>query len=147
MSETFFTSFDVPKCIKQLKRNGSAVQVWINYPLNCIWLLSFIRFPLSVMFNLSIQTGELPDIWKVASVTPIFEKGPPSNSANYRPIVLICVGCKLLETGININLLNHLLFPFGSITNLAMLISLLVQTKKTTNIFISNQTVFNLHIL
>ena len=71
---------------------------------------SFVRFPLSLIFNLylSIQIGELPDIWKVASVTPIFKKGSPSDPANYRPISLTCVACKLIETGIKSNLLNHL---------------------------------------
>lgn len=61
------------------------------------------------MFSLSIQTGELTDIWQVDSVTPIFKKGQPSDPANYRPITLTCVACKLLETGIKTNLLNHLL--------------------------------------
>jgi len=61
------------------------------------------------MFNLSIQISELPDTWRVVSVTPIFKKGSPSDPANYRPISLTCVACKLLETGIKTSLLNHLL--------------------------------------
>ena len=63
-------------------------------------LIRIDTLPLSIIFNLSIQTGELPDIWKVASVTPIFKKGSQSDPANYRPISLTCVACKLLETGI-----------------------------------------------
>ena len=99
---------EVSKCIKQLKCNGNAGPD--NLPTQFYKVTnSFVRFPLSIIFNLSVQTGELPDIWKVASVTPIFKKGLPSHPTNYRPISLTCVGCKLLETGIKTNLLNHLL--------------------------------------
>jgi len=53
------------------------------------------------MFNLSTQTGELPDIRKVAKLLhPIFKKGSSNNPTNYRSISLTCVACKLLETGI-----------------------------------------------
>jgi len=31
---------------------------------------------------MSVQTGDLPDIWKSASITPVFKKGLPSD----RPI-------------------------------------------------------------
>ena len=107
MPTSFFTPFEVSKCIKNLKHNGSAGPD--NLPAEFYKVTdSFVRFPLSIIFNLSIQTGELPDIWKVASVTPIFKKGSPSDPANYRPISLTCVACKLLETGIKSNLLNHL---------------------------------------
>ena len=108
MPATFFTPIEVSKCIKQLKCNGSASPD--SLPAEFFKVTDcFVRFPLSVIFNLSIQTGELPGIWKVASVTPIFKKGSPSDPANYRPISLTCVACKLLETGIKANLVNHLL--------------------------------------
>ena len=108
MPTSFFTLSEVSKCIKKLKRNGSAGPD--NLPAEFYKITdSFVWFPLSLIFNLSIQTGALPDIWKVASVTPIFKKGSPSDPANYRPISLTCVACKLLETGIKTNLLNHLL--------------------------------------
>jgi len=45
----------------------------------------------------------------IPPVNSISKKGSPSNPANYRPISLTRVACKLLETGIKINLLNHLL--------------------------------------
>jgi hypothetical protein len=59
-----------------------------------------IAFPLSVIFNLSLQTGDIPDIWKLASVVPVFKKGSPSDPCNYRPISLTCIACKLMESGI-----------------------------------------------
>ena len=38
------------------------------------------------IFNLSLKTGEYPDILKIAKVLPIFKKGDPSLTSNYRPI-------------------------------------------------------------
>jgi hypothetical protein len=48
-----------------------------------------ISYPLSIIFNISLQTADIPLIWKFTSITPIFKKGSPSNPANYRPISLI----------------------------------------------------------
>jgi len=108
MSPIFFTPMDVSKYIKQLKPNGSAGPD--NIPAEFYKATgSYILLPLSVIFNVSLQTGELPDVWKCASVTPIFKKGTPSDPANYRPISVTCIACKLLESGIKANLLNHLL--------------------------------------
>jgi len=62
-----------------------------------------------VIFNFSLQSGELPNIWRSATVTPVFKKGSPNDPKNYRPISLTCIPCKLLECGIKDALLQHLL--------------------------------------
>ena len=59
-----------------------------------------IIYPLSVIFNLSLQTGLVPEIWKHASIAPVFKKGSPSNPCNYRPISLTCIACELMESGV-----------------------------------------------
>ena len=59
-----------------------------------------IDFPLSIIFNISLQTGIIPDIWKLATVVPVFKKGSPGFPYNYRPISLTCIACKLIECGI-----------------------------------------------
>jgi len=56
-----------------------------------------VSLPLSLLFAKSFQTSSLPDIWKVATVTPVFKKGSPSDAANYRPISLTCIIGKLME--------------------------------------------------
>ena len=38
-----------------------------------------------------------PDIWKKASVTPIFKKGDPTRVENYRPICIFAILRKLLS--------------------------------------------------
>ena len=47
--------------------------------------------PLSMIFNLSLQEGVIPDVWELASVVPVFKKGQPGDPCNYRPIFLSLV--------------------------------------------------------
>ncbi len=53
--------------------------------------------PLSIVYNKSLATGELPDIWKAAKVVPIYKKGDRQEALNYRPVSLTCIPCKLME--------------------------------------------------
>lgn len=49
------------------------------------------------IFNLSIKTGEYPDLLKIAKVSPIFKSGSKNLTSNYRPIsVLSCIN-KIFE--------------------------------------------------
>ena len=54
--------------------------------------------PLSILFNMSLEEGQIPDEWKRAEVTAIFKKGTKSTPGNYRPVSLTCVVCSV---GIN----------------------------------------------
>ena len=51
-----------------------------------------------MIFNKSINSGGVPDIWKLANVTPIQEKGDIVLPINYRPISLTSVVYTLMET-------------------------------------------------
>ena len=55
-----------------------------------------------------METGKLPKDWKSANVTPIFKKGSNSDGKYYRPIRLTSVICKVLETLVRKQLINHL---------------------------------------
>ena len=50
---------------------------------------------LQIIFEQSLQSGKLPADWCRAFVTPIFKQGDKSSAANYRPISLTCILCKL----------------------------------------------------
>ena len=53
--------------------------------------------PLSILFNLSYRTGQIPNEWKSANVVPVFKKGDKSSVENYRPISLTCLVMKIFE--------------------------------------------------
>ena len=52
---------------------------------------------LTLIFQYSLDSGTLPDIWKTANVVPIFKKGDKEDPGNYRPVALTCIACKLLK--------------------------------------------------
>ena len=52
---------------------------------------------LTSFFQQSLHNGDLPSNWLTAWVAPIFKKGPQSEPANYRPVSLTCITCKMLE--------------------------------------------------
>ena len=53
--------------------------------------------PLSKLFNLSLQTGKVPNIWKEANVTPIHKKDEKCLVNNYRPVSLLSTIGKIME--------------------------------------------------
>lgn len=54
--------------------------------------------PMAVLFNTCLKTCSLPDIWKNHKITPIPKSGNTCLISNYRPISLLCVMSKVLET-------------------------------------------------
>ena len=50
-----------------------------------------------LLFQQSIDLGLIPDDWKSALIFPLFKKGDRTSPANYRPISLTSIPCKLLE--------------------------------------------------
>ncbi|TRZ14993.1 hypothetical protein HGM15179_012112 [Zosterops borbonicus] len=42
--------------------------------------------PLSIIYNQSWPTGEVPEDWKLANVTPIHKKGGKEDASDYRPV-------------------------------------------------------------
>jgi hypothetical protein len=62
---------------------------------------------LRVIFESSLTTGEVPQDWKDANVTPIFKKGEHYEPANYRPVSLTSIPCKILEHIIVSSMMNH----------------------------------------
>ena len=69
---------------------------------------STIASPLQRIFQLSLDTGEVPAAWRRVNVTPIFKKGNRKEPGNYRPISLTCICCKLVEKSIRLTMVNHM---------------------------------------
>ena len=70
---------------------------------------SSLSFPLAQLYQFLLSTCTVPKEWKLASVTPIFKKGKSCDVSNYRPISLISVCCKIMESVIKDELLSYLL--------------------------------------
>ena len=49
----------------------------------------------------------VPAMWKEANVAPVFKKGKRAEAANYRPISLTVVICKILEHIIASHIMRH----------------------------------------
>ena len=64
--------------------------------------------PLTLQFNVSIQTGMIPQDWRDASVAPLHKKGSKNKSENYRPVSLTSIISKLLESIVKDSLVKHL---------------------------------------
>ena len=61
-----------------------------------------------LLFEKTLQTGQLPSDWKKAQVCPLFKKGDKTEPSNYMPISLTCILCKVMEHIIASNLSTHL---------------------------------------
>ena len=62
---------------------------------------------IQLLFQRSLATGKIPADWKKANVSPVFKKGSKSDPANYRPISLTCILCKVMEHIIASKLTQH----------------------------------------
>ena len=56
-----------------------------------------VIYPLSIIFNQSMETGKFPDTMKKADVTPLYKSKDEQECTNYRPISLLLTLSKLLE--------------------------------------------------
>ena len=63
---------------------------------------------LQVIFNQSVNSGQLSSDWLMANITPVFKKGNRSCLTNYRPISLTSLCCKTLEHIIFHSIMEHL---------------------------------------
>ena len=61
-----------------------------------------------MLYRKSVAEGQVPEEWRQANVVPIFKKGSKMAAGNYRPVSLTCVSCKLLESILKDDIMQHL---------------------------------------
>ena len=69
-----------------------------SLPMKILLMLKTeISNPLSMLFNISLNTGQFPDILKLSQTIPIYKKGSKMETCNYRPISLLSNINKIFE--------------------------------------------------
>jgi hypothetical protein len=101
------TEWRIRKIIRKLRKDAAAGPDEIG-PRLLQELEDGIVPGLTMIFRCSLETGDVPEDWKMANVTPIFKKGTKTDPGNYRPVSLTSVCCKVLETAIRDDLMRHL---------------------------------------
>jgi hypothetical protein len=71
-------------------------------------ILPGIIEPFTHIINLSISTGIMPDVCKIAIVTPIHKEGDITDPGNYRPISILPILGKTIEYFVNDQLTQYL---------------------------------------
>ena len=72
-------------------------------------LNDYLSEPLAVIMN-TLKEGSLLKDWKEAHVIPIYKnKGAQNLAANYRPVSLTSIVCKLMESILRKHIMEHLL--------------------------------------
>jgi hypothetical protein len=61
-------------------------------------IASWLYKSLLKLFDISLSSGKLPQLWKLAHITPVYESnGSAQDVNNYRPISITSVLCKILR--------------------------------------------------
>ena len=107
LTGTWITTGKVKRKIKNLKPHSAAGLDGIapRFLLNCIDQIAPV---LAMLYRKSVETGQVPEEWRQANVVPKFKKGSKKEAGNYRPVSLTCVSCKLLESILKDDIMQHL---------------------------------------
>ncbi len=71
-------------------------------------IANIIIDPLVYCLNLSLSTGFVPKMAKIARVVPVFKSGDKNNLSNYRPISVLPTLSKVLEKVVDNRLSDYL---------------------------------------
>ena len=107
MPEFNISTAGIYKLLKDLNPNKAAGPDKIK-PLVLQELKDQIAPVLKVIFEISLNTGQVPQDWTSVNVAPLYKKGDKSLPANYRPISLTCIVCKMLEHIVASNVVKHM---------------------------------------
>ena len=90
------TKVEIKRIILKLKQKKSS---GYNKITNILLqdLSDVLLTPLEIIFNQSLTQGIFPDTMKLAEVVPLYKKGNPHHTENYRPILLLITLSKILE--------------------------------------------------
>ena len=106
MNDITFSIKGIKNLLDKLKPKKAAGPDKIS-PMILKTLSSSFAPILQVLFSKSYHLGNIPDDWRKANVTPVYKKGPKTDPANYRPISLTSIPCKIMEHIITSSIMKH----------------------------------------
>ena len=106
MDDIVISTPGVTKLLENLKPYKAVGPDKIN-PLVMKQLVVDIAPILTMLYQKSYETGQIPMDWRRAEVTPVFKKGSKTVACNYRPISLTCIACKIMEHISTSNIMKH----------------------------------------
>ena len=104
-------NFDLETVRKRLSKLSSSKAIDPDGLSNILFrgIVSGVALPLSLIFHTSYQEGLVPNSWKTATVTPEYKgKGQKCDPESNRPISLTSLVCKVIESILKGNILEHL---------------------------------------
>ena len=87
---------EIISVIKELKNKKSSGLDGISSFLIKKCYIHLIK-PLTFIINLSLNTGEFPELYKISNIRPLLKKGSKYEVENYRPISMISTFSKTLK--------------------------------------------------
>ena len=105
-SEVNISEDGVLRQIKHLKSNKATGPDGISPKLLKLAIHAVSPY-LTSLFRWSIHQETVYEGWKLARVSPIFKKDDSTDPGNYRPVSILWVPSKLLESEINTAIVNH----------------------------------------
>ena len=97
----------VAEAIKALDANSAMGPDGVH-PMVLKSCIVAVVYPLSIIFEKSLDLGILPETWKKSSVVPIFKSKSRYDPSNYRPVSLTSICCKTMERVIAAQLVTFL---------------------------------------
>ena len=97
ISDIYLSSLDIDRKITLLKNNKATGPDGISPKLLKLAGTAVVG-PLTCLFMQSIRECSVYNSWKVARLTPVFKKDDPTVVSNYRPLSLLSVPSKILES-------------------------------------------------
>ena len=102
------TSFGIQKLLSNINPNKAVGPD--NVPGKFLKLFaSEMADTYQVLFQASLDQGQVPPDWKTANIVPLYKKGNKSLPENYRPVSLTSQTCKLLEHVVYSNFMKQFL--------------------------------------
>ena len=107
LSDVKITTKKVKEKIRKLRKGAAAGPDKIGSKL-LHELIEEVSSPLATDMRKTLEDGAVPEDWRMANVKPIYKKGAKHSPGNYHPVSLTSVCCKMMESILKDDIVEHL---------------------------------------